>query len=254
MRFDLVSLRLIERDPGNVRTHFSADSISELADSIKEYGLLENLILREGRNGKYLIVGGERRWRALHELVSRAHIDREKEIPAIIIDGKGTFENLVENLCREDVSPWDLGFRFNELAEAGYTQKDIGARVGKSQGLVSRHSAIARGLHVKSIGTLNKMRSKLTSAELMRVASLKDADGKADEAAQLKLIEKLAGTRVHRKKRKAERTDTGKMVRRLNYIKDEMSIPSHAQPYVNVIVDYLTGKTNNKKIRFPEEL
>jgi ParB-like chromosome segregation protein Spo0J len=170
----------------------------------------------------------------------------------MVIDGEGTFENLVENLCREDVSPWDLGYRFNELAEAGYTQQEIGSRVGKTQGLVSRHCAIAKGLHPASVDRLNKIRARLTTADLMKVSALLDADKKPDEKAQADMISLMAGTKQHRKRRRATRTDVQKLTRRLNYLKDEMRVPRHAQPYILAVVAYLTGKT--RTVDFPEEL
>lgn len=254
MRFDLVPHSAIEPDPENVRQYFSPGSINELADSIHEYGLLENLVVREGEGGRFYIVAGERRWRALGELVRRGERKDSDEVPVTVIDGKGTFENLVENLSREDVPPWELGFRFNELSEAGYTQREIGTRIGKSQGFVSRHSYVARGLHPASVDRLNKMHSKLGINDLMRVASLTTADKKPDEKSQRKLLDELAGIKGHRKRKRAKRTNVEKMVRRLHHLRHEMKIPEHARPYADVIVNYLYGEIKGRTIPWPEEL
>lgn len=253
MELDLLPHDHISADPMNVRRHFKEGPLVELADSIHEYGLLENLVVKRGQaEGQFYIVAGERRWRAIGRLIEDGRWPTTELVPAMIIDGEGTFENLVENITREEVSPWDLGFRFNELAEAGYTQLEIGARVGKGQGMVSRHSAIARGLHPASVDRLNKMRTKLTMGDLMKVSALLDADKKPDEKAQAELIELLAGTRKHRKRRRAKRTDVGRMTRRLDYLRTKMRVPRHAQPYVNGICAYLMGET--RTIDFPEEL
>lgn len=253
MHFDLLRHSQISVDPQNVRRYFKDGALRELAESIAEYGLLENLVVRQGdQEGEFYIVAGERRWRSIRLLIEDGRWEEGREIPAMIIDGEGTFENLVENLCREEVAPWELGFRFNELGEAGYTQQEIGARLGKTQGFVSRLSAIAKGLHPASVDRLNKMRTRLTLADLLRVSSLLDADKKPDEKAQAQLIELLAGTRKHRKRRRASRTDVQKLARRLAYLQAEMRVPRHAQPYVRAVCDYLAGKT--RTVEFPEEL
>lgn len=256
MRYELVPLSRIAPDPKNVRQRITEDSITRMADSIAEYGLLENLVVRENPSADgVLIVGGERRYRGFLHLVKQGKVSPEEEIMCVVVDGAGTFENLVENLGREEVDPWDLGFRFIELMEAGYPQAEIGARIGgKSQGYVSRLAHIARGIHPANIAKLRKMTAKLTTNDLVQVASLTLPDKSPDEKAQLKLIEEKAGTRIHRKKRKAVPRDSNKTMRRLTHLRFEMQVPAHAKPYVDCIVNYLLGLGSGRSIKFPEEL
>jgi ParB/RepB/Spo0J family partition protein len=254
MRISQLHPDQVNFSPDNVRRFFREGSLKELADSISEYGLLENLVVKPDvmARDEYILVAGERRYRAIRMLIEEGRRPAEMPVACLIIDSDGTFENIIENLSREDIAPWELGLRFSELAEAGYPQKEIGARVGKNQAYVSRYINIARGLHPASIALLCKIRTTLTVTDLMRISSLLDVDKNPDEKAQADLIGVLSGTKMHRKKRRAERTDTEKLTRRLTYLREEMRVPSHARPFVDVIVSYLSGKTN--KCIFPEEL
>lgn len=255
MKIEAVTHAQLKPHPENVRRYFSAGALAELSDSIFEYGLLENLVVKVSpdEEGHYYIVGGERRYRAIGKLIKEGRWNEDQEVVVLIIDGEGHFENLVENTCREDVSPWDLGFRFNELVEAGYTQMEIGTRLGKGQGFVSRHINIARGLHPAVIDKLNRMPEKIGTTDLAKISSLQTPDNKPDKEAQLKLIDIFAGEKKGaRKNRAPKKTDKQRLVRRVNYMRDEMSVPSHAQPYVNSILDYIQGKV--KRIKFPEEI
>jgi ParB/RepB/Spo0J family partition protein len=252
MRLEALIHSQLEPDPDNVRSHIRSGAILELAESIAEYGMLENLVVKQsGREGFYYIVAGERRFRAVGELIKEGRLTQDTKIYALVVDGDGTFENIVENLCREDVSIWDLGFKFNTLVEAGYTQTEIGVRCGKKQGFVSRASMISKGLHPSSIDTLNNLRTKIPDTVLTRIASLKDGDGKPDKEAQKNLIDVEAGIRNKRKRKVPKKTDIQRMRRRVIYMQREMSIPSHAQPYVDAVLNYITG---SNKIQFPEEL
>jgi ParB/RepB/Spo0J family partition protein len=241
-------------DPDNVRRTFSEDSIDQLAESIASFGLLENLVVRPREDGEpgFFLVAGERRWRALTKLARAERRKMSEPIPCLVLDTDGKLENLTENLSREDVAPWELGFRFIELCEGGYSQRELASRLGKSQGYISRLVSVSRGLHPASVARLRTVRSHLTISELLKVAALQKG-GKPDEKAQLKLIEELAGVRKHRKRR-PNSTSRDKVLRRFTYLRDELVVPAHAKPYVDIIVDYLSGKGPGRKIKFPEEL
>src|SRR5438105_9124964 len=99
-RITEVELAAIDRNPDQPRKTFDAESIQELANSIKEVGLLQPIIVRKvGDEGRYIVVAGERRHRAC-ELLEWQSMD------AIVIDGANTDEiSLVENLQRENLKP-----------------------------------------------------------------------------------------------------------------------------------------------------
>jgi len=128
--FEYIPLQRIEPKQDQPRTVFEQDRISELADSIREHGVLSPLIVREIDGGFYQIIAGERRWRASRE----AGIT---EVPARIMpadDQKVLELAMVENLQREDLSPIEEARGYRALMEEfNMTQEDVARRVSKSR-------------------------------------------------------------------------------------------------------------------------
>jgi ParB family chromosome partitioning protein len=118
------------------RKRFDEKGILELAQSIKEEGVLQPLLVRprEGKGGRFELVAGERRWRA----AQRAGL---KEVPIIVrkLDSAKALEvSLVENLQREDLNPIEEAEGYRWLTdEFGYTQDQISERVGKDRSTVA---------------------------------------------------------------------------------------------------------------------
>ena len=114
------TLRLseIEPDKGQPRKNFEPQALNDLADSIAAHGVLQPIVVRPARGG-YVIVAGERRWRA-------ARLAGLKEIPALVkelTDAEAMELALVENLQREDLDPVEEAMGYRQLMEAcGYTQ------------------------------------------------------------------------------------------------------------------------------------
>ena len=137
-----VRMSLIEPNKKQPRRHFDEEKITALADSIKEHGLIQPIIITPSDNNMYKIVAGERRWRA----AKKANL---KEIPAVI--RKYSEEQvaeiaLIENLQRENLNPIEEAIGYNLLMdEFNLTQELISQRVGKSR------SAIANSLRLLSL-------------------------------------------------------------------------------------------------------
>ena len=129
----------IEPNLKQVRKTFDAESIAELAESIKEHGLIQPIVVRKGKNGFYQIIAGERRWRAC-KMAGLA------EVPVIIRDfddKSSSLVALVENLQREDLNPVEEAFGYQNLMETyGFTQEEVARKVGKSR------PAIANALRI----------------------------------------------------------------------------------------------------------
>ncbi len=124
----------IEPDRNQPRREFDRQALNELADSIKEHGVLQPILVRPISGGGYRIVAGERRFRA-------AHLAGLTTIPAVVrsLTERETVEiALVENLQREDLNPVEeaLGYR-RLMEECGYTQEEAAQRVGKSRSAVA---------------------------------------------------------------------------------------------------------------------
>ena len=129
-----IEISLIEPNPNQPRREFDQDALQELANSIKEVGIIQPITLRQLTSGKYQIIAGERRWRA-------SQLAGLKSIPAYIrtVEDEGVMEMaLVENIQREDLNAIEVALAYQHLAETtGMTQEKISKRVGKSRTAVT---------------------------------------------------------------------------------------------------------------------
>lgn len=112
------------------RKQFNDETIVELAQSIKEKGILQPLIVTERKDGKYDLVSGERRLRA-------SKIAGQATVPAVVKSFEGSEKlevALIENIQREDLNALDEAFAYKRLIEEfGMTQDEVGKKVGKSR-------------------------------------------------------------------------------------------------------------------------
>ena len=123
----------IEPNRSQPRKTFDEDALEELADSIRQYGLIQPIMVQK-RDGYYEIIAGERRWRAC----MKAGL---KEVPVIIreYDDQKIMElSLIENLQREDLNPMEEARAYKRLMEEfGLTQEEIAGRVSKSRPVIA---------------------------------------------------------------------------------------------------------------------
>ena len=124
----------VESCSSQPRKRFDEVSLAELADSIREHGIIQPLTVRKLASGYYQIIAGERRWRA-------ARIAGLQEVPVIVIeaDDRTAAElAMIENLQREDLNPVEEAVGFQSLIETYHmTQEEAAARVGKSRSAVT---------------------------------------------------------------------------------------------------------------------
>ena len=130
-----VEISLIDPNPNQPRREFDQEALQELANSIRELGIIQPITLRKVAN-RYQIIAGERRWRA-------SQLAGLQKIPAYIVDveDQGMMEMaLVENIQREDLNAIEIALAYQHLAEAtGMTQAKISDRVGKSRAAVTNY-------------------------------------------------------------------------------------------------------------------
>ena len=123
-------IELLHASPNNPRKYFSDSELDDLAQSIREKGLLQPLVVRLRSDGEYEIVAGERRWRAAQKAGVHA-------IPVLIrelSDGAALEIALIENIQRSDLNPLEEGRAYNLLLEQfNYTQQQLAESVGKSR-------------------------------------------------------------------------------------------------------------------------
>ncbi len=127
-------VREIQRNEEQPRSRFDDETIAELAASIRTYGLIQPVVVRQLPTGAYQLVAGERRLRA-------ARLVGLESIPAIVrdVDETGALElALVENLQREDLNPIDEAHGYESLMElSGATQGGVSERVGRGRSTVA---------------------------------------------------------------------------------------------------------------------
>lgn len=129
-----ISISLIEPNINQPRKIFDESAIIELANSIRMHGIISPLILVKSEGGKYMIIAGERRWRA----AKRAGL---MTVPAIIRDYTPLQIkeiSLIDNLQREDLNPIETARAIKQLmTEYNYTQEQVADRIGKSRPAVA---------------------------------------------------------------------------------------------------------------------
>lgn len=129
----LIDINLIKSNDKQPRKSFDDVKIAELAQSIKEHGIIQPIILSK-KDGYYTIVAGERRWRASKLLGL-------KEVPAIVMDlsDKDILEiSLIENIQRQDLNPIEEALAYQKLlSDCNLTQEELSKRVGKSRAAIT---------------------------------------------------------------------------------------------------------------------
>lgn len=172
----MVATASIQRNPHQPRQAFSEESINELAESIKQKGILQPLLVREV-NGGYQLIAGERRYRAAQRL-GLEHVPvtiREAD------DGEVLEMALIENIQREDLNPLEEARAYRRLMdEFHHTQEAVATRVGKDRSTVANtlrllqlpdaiKRDIERGLlsagHARALVTIGADATKLALAQ-----------------------------------------------------------------------------------------
>ncbi|MBI5023222.1 MAG: ParB/RepB/Spo0J family partition protein [Candidatus Magasanikbacteria bacterium] len=129
-----IPLTAIKANPYQPRQNFAHQDLEELVNSIKEYGIIQPIILSESNDGEYELIAGERRFRS-------AQILNLATVPAIIRQAKNLEKlelALIENIQRKNLNPIEEAFAYERLVdEFGLTHDDVSKKVGKSRPYVS---------------------------------------------------------------------------------------------------------------------
>lgn len=171
----------LRANPEQPRRRFDETALGELADSVRRHGVLQPLLVSEGPDGGYVVIAGERRWRA-------ARAAGLATVPAVIRERLGAKDELalalVENLQRRDLSPLEEARAFEHLrSEHGLSQAEIAEQVGRDR------STIANALRLLKLPD--------GVQELVEAGALSAGHGRAilalpDDAARLQWAERAA--------------------------------------------------------------
>jgi len=180
---NLKNLKITEVEPNRdqPRKTFKQESLEELAESIKTYGIIQPIVVSK-KDGYYSIVAGERRWRA-------AKLAGLEEIPAIVRDDDEQVNKeiaLIENIQREDLNPFEKALGIRHLMEKyGMTQEQVAKKLGKSRSSISN---TVRVLYLTPDVLELVKQGKLTEGHCKALAGIEDAD--RQYAAALRMVDR----------------------------------------------------------------
>lgn len=248
MSYLLLPLEKLDLDPNNLRRTYPG--IEELAETIANHGLLQNLVVEPNEGSDIFTVrAGNRRLLALRLLKKQGRWS--EPVPCLLKTGSLT--QIVENIQREDVTPWALGYRYMEIIEEGVNGRDLAKALGKSYGHVSLHVLFANGIHPEVQKRLDELGHRtFTKKHLSDLARLVDEGGEADKNRQhayvdktLKLAEAdaIAKNIARGTPNKSASKDAQLKARFEKLRRGEVPMEHGMEPYVQAVVDYLTGLT-----------
>ncbi len=187
----LVKLTMVEPNREQPRKNFDEDALLELAESIKQFGLLQPILVQD-RKTYYEIIAGERRWRA-------AKIAGLKEVPVIIknlTDQEIVEISLIENIQREDLNPIEEALAFKKLlTEFNLKQDEVAERVSKSRTSVTNSMRLLKLCDEVQQMIINDM---ITTGHARALITIEDAEQQYtiaqkifDEKLNVRDVEKL---------------------------------------------------------------
>lgn len=183
-----IAIDLISPNPEQPRNEFG--DLAELAESIKEKGVLEPLLVKPNGDGTWMIIAGERRWRA-------SSLAGLNEVPCIEmdLDEQGIAEiALIENLQRKDLNVWEEADGLTALASKfGYTQEQIAQKISKSRSTVTELMTIS--------GLPSEIRERCSRSKISSKAILLEIARQFDEAAMYEYLHALETVARSSKKR-----------------------------------------------------
>ena len=237
----LIPINNIKSNIEQPRKSFDNDKIIELAESIKQHGIIQPLIVSKDKDDFYSIVAGERRWRA-------AKIVGIKEVPVIVMDltDKEILEvSLIENIQRQDLNPIEEAIAYKKLlTEFKLTQEELSKRMGKSRTAITN---VMRLINLDSRVQQYLIEGVLSEGHGRTLLSLNNEDLQyeiaqkvIDEEMSVRQLESLIKSLTANKKENKK-----EIVKDLNpYYKD---IREKLQDYFGTKVN-LTSKKNKGKI------
>jgi ParB family chromosome partitioning protein len=189
----LIALDLLDPNPEQPRVEIG--DLSELTASIKEKGVLEPLLVKPTRaTGRWMIIAGERRWRA-----SKAAGLREVPCIEMDVDERTVAEiALIENMQRKDLTAWEEADGLLALCEKfGYTHDDVAKKVGKSRTTVTEALSIA--------AMPEKIREVCRRADINAKSTLLQIIRQPDESSMMQLLEEITSKNLNRDEARAAR-------------------------------------------------
>lgn len=242
-----VNIEEIDANPYQPRTIFDEEALNELADSIREIGIIQPITLREKKEGRYQLISGERRLRA-------SKIAGLKKLPAYIrkADDQNMLEMaLVENIQREDLDAIEVAISYQRLIdECSLTQELLSQRVGKKRATVTNY---LRLLKLPADIQLGIKERKVSMGHARALVNIEDPKSQLEIYGKI-LDDELSVRKVEELVRNfnnppAEKTETKSTAEPAQ--KDYESLKSDLSNYFNSKVDFKRSTNGTGKIVIP---
>ncbi len=233
----LKNLKITEVEPNRdqPRKNFDQETLEELAQSIKEYGLIQPIIVTK-KDGYYSIVAGERRWRA-------SKIAGLKEIPAIIREDDEKINSeisLIENMQREDLNPYEKALGIRTLIDNyGFSQEEVARKLGKGRSTIANW---VRVLNLDPRVLEMAKQGKLTEGHCKALLAITEPEKQYQTAIQM--LERGETVRQVEKKSKLKETKEEQTRNHILY----KSIEDNFQSFFGTKVKLDAGKRRGKII------
>lgn len=219
----MIKVRDIEPNKNQPRKTFDKEKLEILSSSIAAHGIVQPILVKPNINGTYMIVAGERRWRA-------AKLAKIKEVPCVIreLDEPAVMEiALIENLQRDDLNPIEEAEGYRRLMETcELTQEEVAEKVGRSR------SAVANSLRLNNLSERVKQMvidGKLSQGHARALLSITD-DNEQFELAKfiiekglnVRQVEKLVSDTSENKKKPKTKQVTGMMKKYFSEVENDL--------------------------------
>ena len=236
-KFFLCDIEKISANPHQPRSYFDEDKLQQLADSIREKGIIQPLLVTRGKGNRYTLVAGERRLRA----ASLAGLD---EVPVVLMEETGANESLelalIENIQRHDLNPIEEAAAYARLMdEFQLTQEEVARKVGRQRSTVTN---VLRLLALPSALQEDVARGRLTEGHARVLLRLKDQPERLQEVRDRIVNEELSVRAVERLCRQKPAGQAPARREAPSAAQSEELPPTYCAAVVNQLANHLNAK------------
>ncbi|WP_457573599.1 ParB/RepB/Spo0J family partition protein [Desulfolithobacter sp.] len=236
-KFFLCDIDKIEPNPNQPRKYFDEEKLEELAESIRERGVIQPLLVSPGKGNRYILIAGERRLRA-------ARMAGEDEVPVVVMDSGTDNESLelalIENIQRHDLNPIEEATAYARLIEEfDLTQDEVARKVGRKRSTITN---VLRLLKLPESIQLDVAQGVLSEGHARVLLRIKDDPEKLQEVRNRIVAEKLSV----RESEKICRQKKARKAARSTPSKPRQSGDELPQTYCKALATQLTNHLNTK--------
>ena len=236
-KFFLCDIDKISANPHQPRSYFDEDKLQQLADSIREKGIIQPLLVTRGKGNRYTLVAGERRLRA----ASLAGLD---EVPVVLMEETGANESLelalIENIQRHDLNPIEEAAAYARLMdEFQLTQEEVARKVGRQRSTVTN---VLRLLALPPALQEDVARGRLTEGHARVLLRLKDQPERLQEVRDRIVNEELSVRAVERLCRQKPAGQAPARREAPSAAQSEELPPTYCAAVVNQLTNHLNAK------------